>query len=445
MYFGGGGGFSFGRAAILGASASPLVRGKYGRPNGETRRSPVSSSSSSKGSSSRDKGGTERGNGTRNGPSGGGAGGGSGDGGSGGGNGRGGGDGRGGGGGSGSGRGGKGSAEATKESEEEDDEDSDEENEDEGEREDEEESEEPSTDPQESRSGDEDEGGLHEGGEGGSWEERKNAVVDEHDSKVKALAMAFRVTLNPEERKKAQLEGIAALESKKKIEEMSEESFLEWEKGESNGDSAALLAQKKAELDEKLRELGELEAAENADAFLMFDVHHVNAKAILHAEIEVLKSEVSETPGEEGAEDNKEAAEKRAMKDLSAAVGEAIDKVAILEKKTAKAAKKAREKAAQADDLAKRAEDEASEAARVALGLEDAADELDAARGSGYIGGDSGGGGGKRAAEAAQDKAKDALVAARKCKYMCASIRDSNCTPAPVLRTLTVLPLTILT
>ena len=95
--------------------------------------------------------------------------------------------------------------------------------------------------------------------------------------------------------------------------------------------------------------------------------------------------------------------------------------------------------------MAKRAEDEASEAARVALGLEDAAVELDAVRGSGYLGGDSGGGGGKSTAEAAQDKAKDALVAARKCKYMCASIRDSNCTPAPVFRTLTFLPLTILT
>ena len=54
-------------------------------------------------------------------------------------------------------------------------------------------------------------------------------------------------------------------------------------------------------------------------------------------------------------------------------------------------------------------------------------------------------GGGKSTAEAAQDKAKDALVAARKCKYMCSSIRDSNCTPAPVFRTLTFLPLTILT
>lgn len=267
------------------------------------------------------------------------------------------------------------------------------------------------------------------------------------------LALKFKGALNPKEKERAQSSGRHALERKREIEKMTKKSFLEYEQREGlrvfyrveeEKKTAELLHNKKIALEDKERELSELDAAEERNAFLLFDVDHDDAKRALQAEIDVLKSEIMELTDGAGAEDKGNAekrsmggpsadAVKRELEALRADLVEAGDKVEDLKMGTAIAAKEAREKAAKAADFASRAaeeaalaEDEETEAAELSVLLQGAVNDVDEVLDTGHLSVESGSGGRKTMVEALKVKGRNALAAcssaARKCKCLCVSI-----------------------
>ena len=239
--------------------------------------------------------------------------------------------------------------------------------------------------------------------EDGSWEARKQAVVDEYNNKIQELAVVLAKTKDDAAKANARANGTAAVVSLNKIVAMDEASFLAWEAEQATETDAALLSMRKAELEMKKEELKRLNDAEKVNQLLMFDADHSTLKEEAQEAVKELERQILEESDKSSAEEQEEKeAEERAVEELSEAANQKFKQMRVLEGSMKKAAQKARGGIEKLERAAQAADSGAEEARKVARKLEKAVKELKSKGG-----------------EEAKGKAQGALDAAETSKHTC--------------------------
>ena len=256
---------------------------------------------------------------------------------------------------------------------------------------------------------DDDEGDVDDDDDGekeaedGSWEARKQAVVDEYNNKIQELAVVLAKTKDDAAKANARANGTAAVVSLNKIVAMDEASFLAWEAEQATETDAALLSMRKAELEMKKEELKRLNDAEKVNQLLMFDADHSTLKEEAQEAVKELERQILEESDKSSAEEQEEKeAEERAVEELSEAANQKFKQMRVLEGSMKKAAQKARGEIEKLERAAQAADSGAEEARKVARKLEKAVKELKSKGG-----------------EEAKGKAQGALDAAETSKHTC--------------------------